>query len=171
MVADEGGGIQCVKAMMAHRNGKRIRKEAIGMNRNATAALALLLASAATFGIWRLAWNGPLYARVISATPVTVDEPRYLDVLESVPVRNGVSEAPVAWDVAFRGQGRILHARLPVEPGDQVRVGDQRRIIGYDVAWRWREHRGIVRLPRKPGKRLPVVDGEVVAGRAGNPGG
>ena len=141
------------------------------MNRNATAALALILASAATLGIWRLGWNGPMYARVLSATPVTVREPRYLDVVESVPVRHGGSETPVAWDVSYRRQGRILHARLAAEPGDQVRVGDQRRVIGYDVAWRWRERSGIVRLPEKPGKRLPVVDGEVVAGRGRNSGG
>ena len=136
------------------------------MNRNATAALALVLASAATFGIWRLGWNGPAYARVLSATPVTVREPRYADVVEAVPVRASRapgSAPPLAWDVAYRERDRVLRMRLPAEPGDQVRIGNQRRVIGYDVAWRWRERSGVVRLPSKPGKRLPVVDGEVVS--------
>ena len=168
-------GIQCLWAIMAHRNEKRIRARAVGMNRNATAALALVLASAATFGIWRLGWNGPAYARVLSATPVTVREPRWLDVVEAVPVRAPLAAEgapPLAWEVTYREQGRFVHARLPTEPGDQVRVGNQRRVIGYDVAWRWRERSGVVRLPSKPGKRLPVVDGAVVtAPRRGPLGG
>jgi uncharacterized protein YcfJ len=131
------------------------------MNRNATAALALLLASAATFGIWKLAWTGPAYARVLSATPVAVTEPRYADVLESVPVHAGGAQP--SWDVSYRSGSRVGHLRLPREPGDQVRIGNQRRVIGYDVAWRWRERSGVVRLDRKPGEHLPVVDGAVAA--------
>ena len=143
------------------------------MNRNATAALVLFLASAATMGIWKLGWNGPPYARVLSATPVSVREPRWLDVVESVPVRpaSAPSDAPpVAWEVTYLEQGRTLRTRLRTEPGDQVRVGEQRRVIGYDVAWRWRDRQGVVRLPSKPGKHLPVVDGAVVAppGRHGS---
>jgi uncharacterized protein YcfJ len=134
------------------------------MNRNATAALALLLASAATLGIWKLGWNGPLYARVLSATPVTVREPRYVDVLQSVPAPTGAGGAR-AWDVSWRDGSRVFHARLPEEPGDQVRVGEQRRVIGYDVVWRWRDRTGVARLGARPGKHLPVVDGAVVETR------
>ena len=136
------------------------------MNRNATAALVLVLASAATMGMWKFGWNGPTYARVLSATPVTVREPRWLDVVEAIPVRPERAPAdapPVAWDVAYRQQDRIVRTRLRTEPGDQVRVGEQRRVIGYDVAWRWRDRQGVVRLPEKPGKHLPVEDGAVVA--------
>ena len=133
------------------------------MNRNATAALALALAATATFGAWKLAWNGPLYARVLSSTPVVVREPRYLDVVEAVPVTAaGKNTRPVAWDVAYREDERILHTRRPVEPGDQIRVGDQHRVIGYDVVWRWRDRVGVARLAKRPGKHLPVVDGTVV---------
>jgi uncharacterized protein YcfJ len=129
------------------------------MNRNVTAALALLLASAAILGIWKVGWNGPLYARVLSTTPVTVREPRYVDVVASVPTTvNGGR----AWDVAYQDGPRVLHARLPAEPGDQIRVGEQRRIIGYDVVWRWRDRTGVARLGARPGKRLPVVDGAVL---------
>ena len=142
----------------------------MSVNRNATAASALLLASAATFGIWRLGWNGPPYARVLSATPVTVSEPRYADVVQAVPVpaaRNGAK--PVAWDVAYRQGDRLLRTRLPAEPGDQIRVGMQRRVIGYDVVWRWRERTGLARMGTRPGRHLPVVDGAVVDTR--KPGG
>jgi uncharacterized protein YcfJ len=154
------GEIQYLGAMMTYRNAVRTTAGALGMNRNATAALALLLASVATIGIWRLGWNGPPYARVTSTTPVTVREPRYADVVESVRVPGAAS-----WDVAYRSGPRIVHLRLSSEPGDQVRVGDQKRVIGYDVAWRWRERTGVIRMASRPGKRLPVVDGSVVETR------
>ena len=135
------------------------------MNRNATAALLLLLAMAATYGIWRAAWHGPLYARVLSVTPVTVREPRYVDVVDAVAVpatsQAGANPA-TSWDVAYREGGRLLRTRRAREPGDQIRVGDQRRVIGYDVVWRWRERTGVARLGRRPGTHLPVVEGEVV---------
>ena len=131
------------------------------MNRNATAALALLLASAATVTTWKLAWNGPAYARVLSATPVTVSEPHYADVVEAVPIRTHGNKP--AWNVAYRDGPRVGRLRVVEEPGDQVRVGRQRRVIGYDVAWRWRERSGVVRLGSRPGKRLPVEQGNVVA--------
>jgi uncharacterized protein YcfJ len=70
-----------------------------------------------------------------------------------------------AWDVSWRDGPRVLHARLPEEPGDQVRVGEQRRVIGYDVVWRWRDRTGVARLGARPGKHLPVVDGAVVETR------
>jgi len=134
------------------------------MNRNATAALAIALAAASTGGIWTLAWNGPPYARVLSSTPVTVEEPRYLDVVEAVPVTDRAGKAE-AWDVAFREGDRVRHTRTRSEPGDQVRVGGQRRVIGYDVVWRWRDRTGMARLGQRPGKHLPVVDGAVVESR------
>jgi len=139
------------------------------MNRNATAALALLLASSATFGFWKLGWNGPPYARVLSATPVAVTEPRYADVGKAVPVRD--AGAQPAWEVSWRSGDRVGQLRLPQEPDDQVRIGNQRRVIGYDVAWRWRERSGVVRLDHKPGRRLSVVDGAVAAPRRPLPGG
>jgi hypothetical protein len=134
------------------------------MNRNATAALALLLASAATLAMWHFGWNGPTYARVVSARPVSVLEARYADVLSAVPVA-GSADTPAAWDVAYRQGIRVLHARVPNRPGDQIRVGDQRRVIGYDVVWRWRERTGVARVSRRPGKRLPVADGAVLETR------
>ena len=134
------------------------------MNRNATAALALLLASAATLTSWKLAWIGPRYARVLSATAVTVSEPHYADVVEAVPIR-GPGDRP-AWNVAYRDGPRVGRVRVEEEPGDQVRVGNQRRVIGYDVAWRWRERSGVVRLGSRPGTRLPVEGGAVVAAPA-----
>jgi uncharacterized protein YcfJ len=133
------------------------------MNRNATAALALVLTMAATYGLWRVAWNGPLYARVLSVTPVTVREPRYADVVDAVAVPSpSATRPPSAWDIAYREGGRLLHTRRAAEPGDQIRVGEQRRVIGYDVVWRWRERTGTARLSRRPGRHLPVVEGEVV---------
>ena len=134
------------------------------MNRNATALLALALALAALYGVWRVGWNGPVYARVLSVTPVTVTEPRYVDVVDAVPVpaRTVAGERrPAAWDVAYRQGDRVLRARVAKEPGDQIRVGEQRRVIGYDVVWRWRERTGMARMSQRPGKRLPVVDGAV----------
>ena len=141
------------------------------MNRNATVALALSLALAATYGAWRVAWNGPLYARVLRVTPVTVDEPRYVDVVDAVPV-GPTATPPQAWDVAYREGGRIRRTRMGIEPGDQVRIGDQRRVIGYDVVWRWRDRTGVARMSRRPGQHLPVVDGAVLEVRpAGSPPG
>ena len=138
----------------------------MGVNRNATAALAILLAASATFGAWRLAWNGPAFARVLSSTPVTVTEPRYVDVVQALPVPSEPAGGrPVAWDVAYRQGGRLLRTRLGDEPGDQIRVGEQRRVIGYDVVWRWRDRIGVVRMNQKPGRHLPVVDGAVVETR------
>ena len=137
------------------------------MNRNATAAFALLLAAAATFGVWKVGWNGPLYARVLSATPVTVREPRYVDVVAAVPAE--AEGGTPAWDVSYRDGPRVMHARLPREPGDQIRVGEQRRVIGYDVVWRWRDRTGVARLGTRPGKHLPVVDGAVVETRRPKP--
>ena len=131
------------------------------MNRNATAALALLLASAAMLGAWRVGWNGPFYARVTSVTPVTVREPRYLDVVEAVPAVVSPSGKPATWQVSYREGNRVRRTLRPTEPGDQVHVGEQRRVIGYDVAWRWRDRSGVARLTRPPGKRLPVVGGAV----------
>jgi uncharacterized protein YcfJ len=160
----ERARIQWLQAMMTQRCARRITAEALGMNRNATAALALLLASAATFGIWQYGWNGPAYARVLSATPVSVREPRYADVLEARPAA-GPGDRPVAWEVAYRQDGRVLHTLSRVEPGDQIRIGEQRRVIGYDVAWRWRERSGVVRLGQRPGKYLPVENGAVVETR------
>jgi len=141
------------------------------MNRNATAFLVLLLASGATLATWELGWNGPRYARVLRATPVTVREPRYVDVVESVPVSAGAQpgEQPTAWDVAYRLGNRTLHTRLATDPGDQIRVGEQRRVIGYDVVWRWRERTGVVRLGRPPGQYLPVDAGRVVEKRRPTP--
>ena len=153
---------------MTYRTHRRIRAKAVGMNRNATAALALFLASAATLGIWQVAWNGPPYARVLSATPVTVREPRYLDVVESIPVEAGRGEEP-AWDVSYREGHRVAHTRVRAEPGDQIRVGEQRRVIGYDVVWRWRDRTGVARLDKRPGRHLPVVDGSVVQTRRPRP--
>ena len=140
------------------------------MNRNAIAAIALSLALAATYGVWRLAWTGPLYARVLSVTPVTVREPHYADVVDVVPLPPvgdgpGASTAPRAWEVAYRQGDRVLRKRTSTEPGDQVLVGVQRRVVGYDVVWRWREHTGRARLDTRPGKRLPVVDGAVLEPR------
>ena len=142
------------------------------MNRNATAFLVLLLASGATLATWELGWNGPRYARVLRATPVMVREPRYVDVVESVPVGAGAQPGgePKAWDVAYRVGNRTLHTRTATEPGDQIRVGVQRRVIGYDVVWRWRERTGVVRMGRPPGKRLPVEAGKVVEIRRPPPG-
>jgi uncharacterized protein YcfJ len=166
-------GIQCLQAMMTHRNAPRIRQESPGMNRNATAAIALPLVLAATYGAWRVGWNGPLYARVLSVTPVTVSEPRYVDVVDAVPVpASDGGKAPGAWDVAYRQGERVLRTRTATEPGDQIRIGEQRRVIGFDVVWRWRERTGVARLSRRPGKHLPVVDGAVVeAPRASPPAG
>ena len=135
------------------------------MNRNATAALVLLLASAALLGAWRLGWSGPTYARVLSVTPVVVREPRYLDVVEAVPAAETTDGRASAWRVSYREGGQVRRTLRPFEPGDQVRVGEQRRVIGYDVAWRWRDRTGVARLSRPPGKRLPVVGGGVSEGR------
>jgi len=153
---------------MTHRGATRTTAEALGMNRNATAALALLLASAATFGIWKLGWNGPVYARVLHAAPVTVREPRYADVIEAVPAAGRTAQP--AWDVKYRDGPRVGRLLVSQRPGDQVRVGEQRRVIGYDVTWRWRDRMGVVRLGSKPGKRLPVVDGAVVDRQPARPG-
>ena len=151
---------------MTHRKERRIRARAMGMNRNATAALVLALASAGTFGLWKLGWDGPAYARVLSVTAVTVREPRYLDVVQAVPVPGSgdASGRPQAWQVSYREGERVRRTLRSTEPGDQVLVGVQRRIIGYDVAWRWRERTGVARLTRPPGKRLPVVGGAVAEG-------
>ena len=136
------------------------------MNRTATAALALLLVVGASPGAWRVAGLGPHYAKVLHATPVTVREPRYADVVDAVPVDDGESSAGEgAWDVAYRVGDRVLHARVAREPGDQIRVGEQQRVIGYDVAWRWRDRTGVARMSARPGKHLPVVDGAVVEAR------
>jgi uncharacterized protein YcfJ len=149
---------------MTQAGALRTTTEAVGMNRNATAALTLLLASAATLVIWQLGWNGPTYARVLSARPVSVLEPRYVDVVSAVPVA-GIAGQPAAWDVVYRQGLRVLHARLPARPGDQIRIGEQRRVIGYDVVWRWRERTGLARVSRRPGNRLPVADGAVLETR------
>lgn len=141
------------------------------MNRNATAFLVLLLASGITLASWELGWNGPRYARVLRATPVTVREPRYADVVESVPVGDDArpGEAPKAREVTYREGGQTRHVRMATEPGDQIRVGEQRRVIGYDVVWRWRERTGVVRMGRRPGERLPVAAGKVVENRRPTP--
>jgi uncharacterized protein YcfJ len=156
---------------MTHRSAWRTAEEALGMNRNATAFLVLLLASGATLATWELGWNGPRYARVLKATPVTVREPRYADVVESVPVAVGAQAGgkPKAWAVTYREGSALRHARTTIEPGDQIRVGEQRRVIGYDVVWRWREHTGVVRMARRPGERLPVEAGRVVEKRRPTP--
>ena len=140
------------------------------MNRNATAALVLLVASAATVGIWQIGWNGPTYARVLSARPVTVREPLYADVVEAVPATalDGGEHATV-WQVVYRQDGQLRRTRSPTEPGDQIQVGEQHRVIGYDVVWRWRDRMGVVRLGHRPGERLPVEDGAVVASRRHRP--
>ena len=139
------------------------------MNRTATAVAAAVLAMGAIIGAWRTGAVGPQYAKVVRATPVTVTEPRFVDVLQVVPVdaATAARPGPPAYEVSYRIGGRIERRRLPRHPGDQVRVGEQRRVIGYDVVWRWREHVGVVRLPHRPGRRLPVVDGAVVADRRG----
>jgi uncharacterized protein YcfJ len=134
------------------------------MNRNTTAFLTLLVASAATLAAWRLGWYGPAYARVLSATPVAVREPRYADVVKAVPVPSP-NGPPAVWDVTYRQGARLLHTHTRSDPGDQVRVGEQRRVIGYDVVWRWRDRTGVARLGRRPGKHLPVEQGAVVARR------
>src|SRR6476659_3888429 len=109
---------------MTHRSARRTAEEAVGMNRNATAFLVLLLASGATLATWELGWNGPRYARVLKATPVTVREPRYADVVESVPLADGaqVGETPKAWAVTYREGSVMRHARTTTEPGDQIRI-------------------------------------------------
>ena len=134
------------------------------MNRIATAALALLLVAAAAFGVWRVGGIGTQYARVLQTTPVTVTEPRYADVLDAVPT------AGRDWRVAYRLDGRVRHTRVAREPGDQIRVGEQRRVIGYNVLWRWRDRTGVARMSTRPGKHLPVVDGAVVETRRPVPG-
>jgi len=137
------------------------------MNRTATTALALLLAVAASLVAWRGARPGPHYAQVLHATPVTVREPRYVDVVDAVPVGDDDSRPGKvrAWVVAYRAGGRMLHTRVAHEPGDQIQVGEQRRVIGYDVVWRWRDRTGVARVNVRPGKHLPVVDGAVVEAR------
>ena len=137
------------------------------MNRIATAALALLLVVAASFGAWRVGGIGTQYARVVQAIPVSVLEPRYADVVDAVPVTSGAPHRgdPRAWDVAYRMGDRVLHARVEGDPGDQIRVGEQRRVIGYNVVWRWRDRTGVARMSMRPGKHLPVVDGAVVEAR------
>jgi len=137
------------------------------MNRIATAALALLLVVAATLGAWRVGWSGTHYARVLQATPVTVREPRYADVVDAVPAPIGgsVSDQVRSWNVAYRVGDRVLHTRVAREPGDQIRIGEQQRVIGYTVVWRWRGHTGIARMNTRPGRDLPVVDGAVVETR------
>jgi uncharacterized protein YcfJ len=138
-----------------------------GMNRIATGVLVLLLATTASFGAWRVGWIGTHYARVLHATPVSVREPRYADVVDAVPAagsdRDGDGER--AWNVAYRVGDRVLHTRVERDPGDQIRVGEQRRVIGYNVVWRWRDRTGVARLSARPGKHLPVVDGAVVETR------
>jgi uncharacterized protein YcfJ len=163
-------GIQWLQAMMTHRSARRTAEEAVGMNRNATAFLVLLLASGITLATWELGWNGPRYARVLKATPVTVREPRYADVVESVPVDSTNSaDGPKRWDVTYKEGSKRRHVRTATEPGDQIRVGEQRRVIGYDVVWRWRDHTGVVRMARHPGERLPVAAGKVVQNRRPTP--
>lgn len=141
------------------------------MNRIATAALALLLVVASAFGAWRVGWIGTHYARVLQATPVTVREPRYADVVDAVPARADASAGDQhgSWNVAYRVGDRVLHTRLAREPGDQIRVGEQQRVIGYNVVWRWRDHTGIARMSNRPGRHLPVVDGAVVETRRAAP--
>ena len=139
------------------------------MNRIATAALALLLVAAAAFGAWRVGWIGPHYARVLQATPVTVREARYADVVDAMPMAAGDTKDTPVWNVAYRLDGRVLHARVGGDPGDQIRVGEQHRVIGYNVVWRWRDRTGVARLSMRPGRHLPVVDGAVVETRRPGP--
>ena len=134
------------------------------MNNIATAALAVVLAAGAGFAVWRATAPGPQYAKVVHATPVTVREPRFVDVVEVVPVmvpRAG-RKPLLAYDVSYREDGGMHRMRLARDPGDQVGIGERRRVIGYDVTWRWRNRTGVVRMSAAPGKRLPVVDGRVV---------
>ena len=142
------------------------------MNNIATAVLAVVLAAGAGFAAWRAAAPGPQYAKVVHATPVTVREPSFVDVVEVVPVllpRAG-RKPVLVYDVAYRADGRLQHMRLARDPGDQVGIGERRRVIGYDVAWRWRNRTGVVRMSTRPGKRLPVVDGTVVDAHPSSPG-
>jgi len=137
------------------------------MNRIATGALALLLMVAASVVAWRVGVGGTHYARVLQTTPVTVREPRYADVVDAVPIAAGESGRTDAreWDVAYRIGDAVLHTRVARDPGDQIRVGEQRRVIGYNVVWRWRDRTGVARMGTRPGKHLPVVDGAVVETR------
>jgi uncharacterized protein YcfJ len=156
--------VQSPKAIMTHAWCIAHHWRGQGMNRIATGALALLLIVAASVGAWRMGALGTPYARVLQATPVTVREPRYADVVDAVPAATGDSgrNDARAWNVAYRIGDRVMHARVAHDPGDQIRIGEQRRVIGYNVVWRWRDHTGVARMSMRPGKSLPVVDGAVV---------
>ena len=130
------------------------------MNNTATIAFASVLAAGLAFGAYRAGAIGAQYAEVVSATPVTVKEPRYVDVVDVLPVIQ--TNSGVGYEVQYQLEGRLLTRQMSWKPGDQVRVGDWNRIIGYDVDWRYRDRTGTIRMDRKPGDRLPMVDGAIV---------
>jgi uncharacterized protein YcfJ len=134
------------------------------MNNIATAILAGVLAVGSAFGAWRAGVLGPQYAQVLRSTPITVQEPLFVDVVDVVPVAAAGKRhaGKLGYDVAYRVGNRILRTRVASEPGDQVRIGERRRVIGYDVSWRYRNRTGVVRMSSRPGRRLPVVDGAIV---------
>jgi uncharacterized protein YcfJ len=157
-------GVQTRCAMMRHAQCMAHQRRNRPMNNIATGAAACVLAAGAALGAWRAGAMGPQYADVLRATPVTVQEPLYVDVLD-VAVVSAPGQHPSAiraYDVAYRLGNRMHSARVHEPPGDQIRVGERRRVIGYDVVWRYRDRTGVARLNGFPGTRLPVVDGAIV---------
>jgi uncharacterized protein YcfJ len=56
------------------------------MNKTLAIAIAAILGTGAAIGAYRTGLIGPQYAQVVRSTPVTVKEPIYADVLDTVPI-------------------------------------------------------------------------------------
>jgi len=130
------------------------------MNRPITIAIAGILAAGAAVGAYRTGVIGPQYAEVVRATPVTVKESIYADVVDVVPITQ-TSEVPqqVCSDRQVQVRqperhgdrdGMIAGALIGGLLGNQVGKGDGRKaatvagVIGGGFAGREidRRHQG-----------------------------
>lgn len=122
------------------------------MNRSVTIAVVGILAAGAAVGAYRSGLIGPQYAEVVRATPVTVKEPIYADVVDVVPLTQ-TSEVPreVCNDQQVQVRqperygdkdGMVAGALIGGLLGNQVGKGDGRKaatvagVIGGGLAGR-----------------------------------